>query len=81
MSSSPMRGNEPGDLSVSLGPKTQWPNASRSSTLHFISFYFQFQNPKTSLFLTKPENPNLTHQFLPSLLVICTKKTHPCVRP
>ena len=42
MSSSPMGGNELGDLSVALGPKTQWPNASRSSILHFISFYFQF---------------------------------------
>ena len=38
MSSSPTRGNEPGDLSVALGPKTQWPNASRSSIFNFISF-------------------------------------------
>ena len=50
MSSSPIRGNEPGDLSVALGPKTSSPMLQGVLFLFFSSFYFQFSNHQLPCF-------------------------------
>ena len=54
MSSSLTVGNEPGDLSVALGPKTSSPMLQ--GVLFCILFYFYFNmHYPTPLFLPKPE--------------------------
>ena len=63
MSSSPTRGNEPGDLSVALGPKTSSPMLQ--GVLFYIFFsYFSFSLQTTSpLFLPNPEIQIEIHHF------------------
>ena len=81
MSSSPTRGNEPGDLSVALGPKTSSPMLQEVLFYIFFSYFnFNMHHP-TPLVLLKLENPKPNSPFLTSLQIVCTKKTHPCVQP
>ena len=70
MSSSPARGNEPGDLSFALGPKTSSPMLQGVRFLIFLHFYFNLHtiilhcfSPKSIVFI-KPEKSKLNSQFL-----------------
>ena len=50
MSSSPMRGNEPGDLSVALGPKTSSPMLQGVLFLIFLHFIFSLPTINSPIF-------------------------------
>ena len=54
MSSSPIRGNEPGDLSVALGPKTSSPMLQGVLFLILLHFHFKFSPSKPPLILANP---------------------------
>ena len=80
MSSSPIRGNEPRDLSVALGPKTSSPMFKGVFFSYFSSFYFQFANHQPPVFITtlksKPNSP-----FLTSLKSFIRRKPIPVFDP
>ena len=80
MSSSPTRGNELGDLSVALGPKTSSPMLQGVLFLIFLHFIFSLQTIN-SLVFTQALKSKLKFTIIESLQFICTKKTHPCVNP
>ena len=63
MSSSPTRGNEPGDLSVALGPKTSSPML-QGVLFHILFSYFSFNLQTTNpMVLPNPEIQIEIHHF------------------
>ena len=80
MSSSSTRVNEPGDLSVSLGPETQWLNASRSSFYILIRLIFSLQTTNPPVFITTLKF-KLYSPFLTSLKSFVRRKLIPVFDP
>ena len=80
MSSSPIRGNEPGDLSVALGPKTSSPMLQGVLFHIFLHFMFILQTTNPPVFITtlkfKPNSP-----FLTSLKSFVRRKLIPVFDP
>ena len=77
MSSSPIRGNEPGDLSFALGPKTSSPMLQGVIFLHFI-FSLQTTNPPVFITTLKSKSNS---QFLTSLKSFIRRKPIPVFDP
>ena len=73
MSSSPIRGNEPGDLSFALGPKTSSPMLQGVLFLIFLHFIFSLQTTNPPVFITTLKSKS-NSQFLTSLKSFIRRK-------
>ena len=80
MSSSPIRGNEPKDLSVALGPKTSSPMLQGVLFLIFLHFIFSLQTTNPPVFITTLKSkPNSL--FFTSLKSFVRRKLIPVFDP
>ena len=80
MSSSPIRGNELGDLSFSLGPKTSSPMLQGVLFSYFSSFNFQLANHQPPVFITTLKSKS-NSPFLTSLKSFVRRKPIPMFDP